>query len=94
MKPYKPPLIILSIITLGCTPPLQTTTQKLIETKECTGCDLREAKLNSAQLAGANLNRADLANAQMTNTNLAGVQLKSADLFNANLSNANLESIN
>lgn len=70
--------------------------RRLLETKECSECHLREAKLESAYLEGAKLQGSDLENAKLQNAylegaNLIGANLQSADLENAKLEGANME---
>ena len=62
--------------------------QRLIETKECPYCDLRNTDLSNANLKGANLEGANLEGA-----NLEGANLKKAYLLGANLDNANLQNV-
>lgn len=69
--------------------------RQLLETKQCERCDLFEAKLNFANLRGANLRdaelyRADLKMTDLQEANLSGANLYKADLRGANLTNANL----
>ncbi|MDD5008876.1 MAG: pentapeptide repeat-containing protein [Syntrophorhabdaceae bacterium] len=63
---------------------------KLMTTKQCEWCDLRNADLSGAQLSGAQLSGAALSNANLSNANLSGANLSNAVLSNANLSNADL----
>jgi len=63
--------------------------KKLLETKECSECDLSEANLS-----GANLSFAILINANLRGANLKGANLKNADLTRANLSQADLRQAN
>ncbi len=77
-------------------------TQQLLSTKQCQQCDLSNAGLVLADLAGAdlsgadlsraNLSRANLAGANLSGANLTGTSLNGANLNGANLSGANLES--
>jgi uncharacterized protein YjbI with pentapeptide repeats len=59
--------------------------QRLVETGECSECDLRGANLQDTHLIGA-----DLRNAQLQGANLSGANLEGADLTGANLENVNL----
>lgn len=68
--------------------------QQLLETKQCSGCDLRFANLSNANLEGANLKGADLRGANLANTNLSRSTLNSANLGAANLVGANLRAAN
>lgn len=73
---------------------------RLISTKECSGCDLSGANLTEADLenailtdadlSGANLVGADLEKANLIGANLSGANLQNADLDNAILSNSDL----
>src|SRR6476661_8014795 len=63
--------------------------KKLLETKECSECDLSEANLS-----GANLSFAILINANLRGANLKGANLKNADLTRANLNHAYLTQAN
>jgi uncharacterized protein YjbI with pentapeptide repeats len=75
-------------------------TQRLINTRQCVGCDLSRAGLTYANLAGhdisranlgqANLSQANLNGANLTGANLAGAVLVNADLTGANLTGADL----
>ncbi len=75
-------------------------TQQLLSTKQCPNCDLSDAGLVLADLAGANLqganltranlSRADLSGADLRGANLAGTSLHGANLSRANLTGANL----
>lgn len=78
--------------------------QRLLETRSCVRCDLRDANLQGqnlrrvnlrgANLEGANLRRADLSGADLSNANLREASLRSANLRNADLSNADLRDAN
>jgi uncharacterized protein YjbI with pentapeptide repeats len=54
--------------------------QKLLQTKECVKCDLKEANLSKAYLRGANLQGADLRGVNLEDANLEGANLKGANL--------------
>ena len=60
------------------------------ETRDCAGCDLRQADLARRDLSGANLSGAILIEASLVESNLAGANLSQADLTEADLSLANL----
>jgi uncharacterized protein YjbI with pentapeptide repeats len=78
--------------------------QRLLNTKQCPGCnlsganlqnaDLEEANLRGANLQGANLQNADLEQANLQDANLQQANLSDADLQEANLQNANLQNAN
>ncbi|HEY9882273.1 MAG TPA: pentapeptide repeat-containing protein [Thermosynechococcaceae cyanobacterium] len=65
-------------------------TQKLLATKQCSGCELRNAGLVYADLRGADLSQADLTRANLSQANLQGADLRGAILVGASLSGANL----
>ncbi len=72
---------------------------RLLSTRECSGCDLQGVKLERADLNGvnlsnANLTNADLEKANLSNANLSGANLTNADLEEANLTGANLRGAN
>lgn len=64
----------------------QKRVEKLLETRECPRCDLRNANLQGADLNGVNLEGANLEGA-----NLEGAKLGNANLKRANFTKANLE---
>jgi uncharacterized protein YjbI with pentapeptide repeats len=64
--------------------------ERLLQTKECIGCDLNDADLTGADLKNARLKEAKLSNANLTGADLSGAGLRRAILNNANLTNANL----
>jgi uncharacterized protein YjbI with pentapeptide repeats len=64
--------------------------RQLLETKECEGCDLRNADLFKASLYRANLRGADLSGANLYEANLLEADLSGANLANANLVNAEM----
>lgn len=59
--------------------------ERLINTKQCPGCDLSGEDLSNLDLGEANLSGADLSNANLRNTMLAGANLSYATLRGANL---------
>ncbi|XHX77686.1 MAG: pentapeptide repeat-containing protein [Stenomitos frigidus ULC029] len=65
-------------------------TQKLLATRQCSGCELSNAGLVYADLRGADLSRADLSHANLSRANLQGADLRGAILVGASLSGANL----
>lgn len=74
-------------------------TQQLLNTRQCSGCDLSRvglvyADLSNVDLGGADLSRANLSRANLRGANLSGANLSGAVLFNANLSGANLSGAN
>jgi uncharacterized protein YjbI with pentapeptide repeats len=69
--------------------------KQLLETKQCKGCDLTNAKLKGASLEGANLEGANLEGvylykAYLVNANLSGANVRSADLGDVNMKGINL----
>ncbi|SMP62655.1 Pentapeptide repeat-containing protein [Desulfonatronum zhilinae] len=68
----------------------QADLDKLLETKECNGCDLSGALLYGEDLSGAGLVGAKLDAAQMQGANLSGANLTGANLHQADLTGANL----
>ncbi|WP_017721766.1 pentapeptide repeat-containing protein [Kamptonema formosum] len=79
--------------------------RRLLNTKQCRGCnlsganlrqadlkdaDLRDAYLAGADLQGADLSKALLVRADLRNANLSGATLTGADLKESALNNANL----
>lgn len=64
----------------------QKQVEKLLETRECPGCDLKNANLQGADLSGVNLEGANLEDA-----NLEGAKLGNANLKRVNFTKANLE---
>ena len=72
---------------------------RLLNTKECVGCNLigarlKDANLQGASLENANLQNADLERANLQGTNLQAANLQGADLGKANIVGANLSSAN
>lgn len=59
--------------------------KRLLDTKECSGCNL-----SGADLANKALTFVNLSNANLSGANLRGARLIGADLSNANLTNADL----
>ena len=84
-------LVIVALWANGALAFNQEDVEKLRNTGSCQKCDLSKfqfpdkAKLNSADLTGANL-----FGAKLTNANLFGAKLTGANLTNANLTGANL----
>jgi uncharacterized protein YjbI with pentapeptide repeats len=101
-------LVVVIVSTLGFATPTQAgnpeDVKRLLETKECTGCDLKNADLSGvnlslailvdANLSGANLSGANLSQADLSRANLSGANLSRANLRNAYLTNANLDRTN
>lgn len=104
MRSFSPSVVALTLlITGGTLLPAQAEnleqTQQLLNTNECTGCELNRAGLVYAQLTGANLAGASLIQANLSHTNLSAAnlsqaQLNGAVLFGADLSGANLSGAN
>jgi uncharacterized protein YjbI with pentapeptide repeats len=75
---------------------LQKSVQRLLETRECVGCDLsgamlEEANLEGARLAGAMLEEAKLARARLRKADLSGANLGGADARGADLRGARVD---
>ncbi|MFB2939054.1 pentapeptide repeat-containing protein [Aerosakkonemataceae cyanobacterium BLCC-F154] len=68
--------------------------ERLLNTKECSGCDLSGENLSNVDLGNANLSGADLSNANLRNSMLAGANLSGASLRGANLTLAVLVGAN
>jgi uncharacterized protein YjbI with pentapeptide repeats len=73
--------------------------QRLLTTRQCPGCDLRQAglvyaDLRGADLRGADLRGANLSRAQLATANLDGADLRGTSLFGADLSMASLRQAN
>jgi hypothetical protein len=93
----------LLLISLGKVAPVEAANpehvKRLLETKECSGCDLSGANLSlailvNANLRGANLRGANLSGADLTRANLSQADLSSANLNQAYLMMANLDRTN
>ena len=74
-------------------------TQQLLNTNECSGCELNKAGLVYAHLTGANLSsasliQANLSHADLSGANLSGAQLTGAALYGVDLTGANLSGAN
>ena len=64
--------------------------QKLKDTGECIGCDLRKANLEGAKLSGADLRGANLEGAKLVGADLRGANLRDANLEGATMTQAYL----
>jgi uncharacterized protein YjbI with pentapeptide repeats len=98
----------LLVISLGQAAPVKAAdpshVRRLLETKECSGCDLSRANLSGADLSfailvnanlmGANLKGADLSSADLTRANHNEADLRQANLNQALLTSANLDQTN
>lgn len=69
-------------------------TRQLLNTRKCSRCELSNAGLVFANLAGADLTQANLAGANLSRANLTGANLKGANLAGASLYGANLTGAN
>ncbi len=102
MAPKSKRLNILAIallaICLGDAAPVKAANpehiKRLLETKECSECDLSGANLSFAILVNANLRGANLRGANLSNADLTGANLSQADLSQANLNQAYLTQAN
>jgi uncharacterized protein YjbI with pentapeptide repeats len=85
------------LIQIGLAAPSQAANphhiQRLLETKQCVGCDLSGANLSGADLREANLGGADLYGADLQGADLQGANLTDAQLDNANLDGADLREV-
>jgi uncharacterized protein YjbI with pentapeptide repeats len=68
--------------------------RRLLDTKECVGCNLIGARLKDANLQGASLENANLQNADLERANLQGTNLQAANLQGADLGKANIAGAN
>lgn len=100
MKLYPVSAIALTVTTVGLTLPARAENvehvHRLITTRECQACELREAglvytDLSQTDLTGANLSRANLNRANLSEATLRGTNLVGANLYNANLAGADLQ---
>ncbi|MEL7223803.1 MAG: pentapeptide repeat-containing protein [Cyanobacteria bacterium P01_D01_bin.36] len=64
--------------------------QRLIETRECQGCDLHEADFRRMDLADVKLQGADLEGANFYYANLDGAELQGANLIDVNFTYASV----
>lgn len=80
------PLFTSLILGLGISAQEISPVERLLNTKECSGCDLSGENLSNLDLSNANLSGADLSNATLRNTMLAGANLTDVTLRGANLS--------
>ena len=67
---------------------------KMLDDRECPGCDLAGKDMEGVKLKGAELQGANLAGARLVRTNLRNANLKGANLSGANLEGADLEDAN
>lgn len=79
------PWIITLIFVLGISAQEISPVERLLNTKECSECDLSGENLSNLDLSGTNLSGADLSNTSLTNTMLAGANLSNVSLRGANL---------
>ncbi|MEA3467892.1 MAG: pentapeptide repeat-containing protein [Thermodesulfobacteriota bacterium] len=63
---------------------------RLLDTKQCYGCNLSGVNLSGENLDGADLEAADLSNTVLTKVDFEGANLKGANLSGADLSEADL----
>lgn len=94
-----PFLFILAVILLPVTsaaesPETVSSSERLLLTGSCNGCNLNGALLEGADLAGSSLNGSNLMNAHLAGSNLKGASLSGANMRHADLSGANLENAN
>jgi uncharacterized protein YjbI with pentapeptide repeats len=67
--------------------------KRLLETKQCQGCDLSGVNLTNANLEGVNLSGANLSDAVLVGANLTNANLQAANLTRANLTHAKLTNV-
>jgi uncharacterized protein YjbI with pentapeptide repeats len=79
------PLLVSLVLGFGVYAQEISPVERLLNTKQCSGCDLSGENLADLDLSDANLNGADLTNANLRNTMLAGADLSNATLRGANL---------
>lgn len=79
------PWITTLIFGLGISAQEISPVERLLNTKECSGCDLSGENLSNLDLSDVNLSGADLSNTSLTNTMLAGANLSNVSLRGANL---------
>ena len=93
---------ILTLITFSCliTQPLLANPQssndwiRLLQTGQCSECNLNDADLVRADLRDANLQKASLQRANLNDAQLDGADLRGADLRFTNLNRASLRGAN
>jgi uncharacterized protein YjbI with pentapeptide repeats len=61
---------------------INSSIEKLLKTKSCSRCNLKNANLADANLTGSDLSYANLANANLSGANLIGANLTGADTTN------------
>jgi hypothetical protein len=62
----------------------------VLATKQCTFCDLSDARLSGVDLSGGRLSGARLAGADLSKANLSGANVRNAFMHHARLVDANL----
>ncbi len=88
--------IVLSFGFIGCSPPApdsQDLVLKLMQQRECSGCDLGAVNLPDTNLAGVNLSGANLAGANLKGANLSNAKFDGANLSGADLTGANVSGV-
>lgn len=89
--------MVVAIASLSaCAPPApdsQDLVLKLMQQRECSGCDLGAVNLPDTNLAGVNLSGANLAGANLKGANLSNANLNGTDLSGADLTGANVEGV-
>lgn len=103
MRSCLPSIVALTVLTGGIALPARAEnlvhTQQLLNTKDCSRCDLNRAGLVYARLMGVNLSEASLIQANLSHSNLSAAnlsqaQLTGAVLFGADLTGADLSGAN
>jgi uncharacterized protein YjbI with pentapeptide repeats len=87
-------IALLTTITLPAQAESLSDLTQLLNTNQCTQCDLSNSGLVQANLVGANLQGANLVGANLSQANLTGADLRGANLTGASLHGANLTGAN
>ena len=74
-------------------PDSQDLVLKLMQQRECSGCDLGAVNLPDTNLTGVNLSGANLAGANLKGANLSNAKLDGANLSDADLTGANVSGV-
>lgn len=74
-------------------PDSQDLVLKLMQQRDCSGCDLGAVNLPETNLSGVNLSGANLAGANLAGSNLSNAKLDGANLSGADLTGANVSGV-
>lgn len=80
----------------SCAPPAtdsQDLVLKLMQQRECSGCDLGAVNLPDTNLSGVDLTGANLAGSNLQGADLSNAKLDGADLTGADLTGANVTGV-